>query len=125
MFRTALFILLTTLFALPGVSDAQSQNFNDLPLLQLERQLNAILKTRLPEEKKFIAAVVKQVKDDKLPRRLVNTSFKYVRNKRAGTKYPFVYFVRVLQFQGRRENIAVPQFDFTIYSLTPRQRLGP
>ena len=122
MFKSALYVFLAVVFALPVLGNAQSQDFNELPLEQLERQLNAILKTRLPEEKKYIAAVVKLVKDEKLPRRLVNSAFKYVLNKRPGTKYPFVYFVRVLQFQGQRESIAVPAFDFRIYSLTAGQR---
>ena len=122
MFRTALFILFTAMIALPGISNGQSQNFEDLPLQLLERQLNALLKTRLPQEKEFIASVVKLVKDDKLPRKLVNTSFKYVRNRRPGTKYPFVYFVRVLDFQAKRARIAVPEFDFKIYSVRARQR---
>ena len=124
MLKPAIALLFGAVLLVPLNAVGQSQEFNELPLEQLERQLNAILKTRLPEEKKFVADVVKLVKEDKLPRRFVNASFKYVRNKRPNTKSPFVYFVRVLQFLGKRERVAVPVFDFKIYSTTPRQRLS-
>ena len=122
MFRIVLTTLLLAFVVAPNFCSAQSQEFNDLPLEQLEKQLNAILKTRLPEERLFIAAVVKLVKDEKLPRRFVNSSFKYVINRRPFTKYRFVYFVRVLHFLGKRESVSVPSFDFNIYSTPARQR---
>ena len=93
-----------------------AQDFDDLPLLQFERQLNSILRTRLPEEKLFVARVVKHVGDGKIPRALVNASFKYVLKKRYSSSYRFVYFVRVLQFLGGRERVVVPVFDFSIYN---------
>lgn len=124
MYKTALFVFTINLLFLPGLCTGQSQEFNDLPLKELERQLNAILQTRLPEEKKYIAGIVELVGKDKIPRSLVNASFKYVRNRRPYAKNRFVYFVRVLQFLGKREKIAIPEFDFKIYSTTPRQRLS-
>ena len=124
MYKTALFIFICTVLSLPAITNAQSQEFNDLPLKELERQLNAILKTRLPEEKKYIAVVVDLIEKDKLPRSLVNASFKWVLNKRPYAKSRFVYFVRVLQFLGKREKILIPPFDFKIYSTTPRQRIS-
>ena len=107
-------LIVVSTFSFPGQSSGQ--DFDELNLIQLERQLNAILRTRLPEEKVYIAALLKLVNDNKLPRKLINTSFKYVRNKRLNSKYSFVYFVRVLQFQAKRDRISVPDFDFTIYS---------
>ena len=90
-------------------------------LEQLEKQLNAILKTRRDEEKAYIAGIVKMVGEKKIPKKLVLTSFKYVRNKRANSNAPFVYFVQVLRFLGVREKVAIPKFDFSIYNLNPRQ----
>ncbi len=85
--------------------------------LEYERQLNAILKTRRDEEKTFIAAVVKKVQEGKIPAKLVNTSFDWVRKKRPDTKYPFIYFERVLRLQADRLNLKdeIPAFDFSIY----------
>jgi len=113
-FAISMLLMAFAICLMPTSSPAQE--FEDLNLIQLEQQLNAILKTRLPEERLYIATVLKLVKDEKLPRKLINTSFKYVRNKRPFTKYPFVYFARVLHFQAKRDRISVPEFDFTIYS---------
>ena len=83
-----------------------------------ERQLNAILKTRRDEEKLFVKRVVDQVKLKKISSKLVNTSFQWVRNKRPGTKYPFVYFERVLRLQATKLELEdeIPPFDYGIYS---------
>ena len=102
-------------------SQAAAQDFNELTLQQLEKQLNAILKTRRDEEKAYVAGIVKLVGENKIPKKLVLTSFKYVRNKRAQSNAPFVYFVQVLRFLGAREKVAIPKFDFSIYNLSPRQ----
>lgn len=94
----------------------ESRDFSDLSLEQYERQLNAILLTRLPEEKQYIADVVKLVRGNKLPRRMVDTSFKWVLNRRGNSKYPFVYFTVVLQLQAKKLGLVAPEFDFKIYS---------
>jgi len=124
MYKTVIFIFGCALFGLPAMGNGQSQEFNEQSLPEFERQLNAILKTRLPEEKKYIATVIELIEKEKLPRRLVNASFKYVRNQRPYAKNRFVYFVRVLQILGKREKTPVPEFDFKIYSTTARQRIS-
>lgn len=116
MNKFAISMLLMAIVTCLIPTSSSAQDFRELNLVQLETQLNAILKTRLPEERLYIATVLKLVKDEKLPRKLINTSFKYVRKKRPYTKYPFVYFARVLHFQAKRDRIAIPEFDFTIYS---------
>ena len=87
---------------------------------EFERQLNAMLKTRRDEEKEFIGLVVNQIRLGRIPSRLVSTSFEWVRNKRPTTKYPFVYFERVLRLQAERVGLdnEIPPFDFSIYSET-------
>ena len=89
--------------------------------IEFERQLNAILKTRRAEEQEFVGQVVNQIRLGLIPSRLVTTSFKWVRNKRPTTKYPFIYFERVLRLQAERIGLAdqVPPFDFSIYSGIP------
>ena len=87
---------------------------------EFERQLNAMLKTRRDEEKEFIGIVVNQIRLGRIPSKLVSTSFEWVRNKRPTTKYPFVYFERVLRLQASRLGLEgeIPPFDFAIYSQT-------
>ena len=79
-----------------------------------------MLKTRRDEEKEFIGLVVNQIRLGRIPSRLVSTSFEWVRNKRPTTKYPFVYFERVLRLQAGRVGLEneIPPFDFSIYSET-------
>ena len=103
----------------------QTDGINDSPqanaqFLEFERQLNAMLKTRRDEEKEFIGLVVNQIRLGKIPSKLVSTSFEWVRNKRPNTKYPFVYFERVLRLQAGRVELEaeIPPFDFSIYSQT-------
>lgn len=99
------------------------ERFSDAQFALYERQLNALLKTRRDEEKLFVNQVVARVKEGKLPPKLVQTSYGWVRNKRPGTKYPFVFFERVLRIQARKAELAdvVPDFDYRIYRkvLTP------
>lgn len=86
--------------------------------IEYERQLNAMLKTRRDEEKLFVAEVVNQIRLKKIPSKLVSTSFEWVRNKRPDTKYPFVYFERVLRLQAKRLQLGqeIPKFNYRIYS---------
>lgn len=86
--------------------------------LEYERQLNAMLKTRRDEEKIFVAEVINQIRLEKIPSKLVTTSFEWVRNKRPDTEYPFVYFERVLRLQAKRLHLGkeIPEFDYRIYS---------
>ena len=70
------------------------------------------------EEKAFVKVVVTNIREGKLPAKLVNTSFQWVRNKRPNTPYPFVYFERVLRLQAAKVKVSeyVPPFDYGIYS---------
>ena len=85
----------------------------ELLLVQYDKQLNAILLTTLEEEKKFIADVVKLVGEEKLPKKLVDTSCQWVRNRRPNTKYPFIYFERVLRLQANKLKLPVPRSTTT------------
>ena len=117
-----------TLFSMLFVSSAVGQQtetvnfakFNPAQSAEYEKQLNAILKTRRDEEKKFVRELVVKVRDGAIPARLVSTSFQWVRNKRPTTRYPFVYFERVLRLQAKQLRIQqhVPPFDYRIYSNT-------
>jgi hypothetical protein len=113
-FRRWILLALVGFMSLPSVVIAD--DFDDLTLKQYEEQLNAILKTRLDEEKEFIAKIVDLIEEDKLPRKVVDTSFKWVLNRRTGTNHPFVYFERVLRYQTKKLKIEIPAFDYSIYS---------
>lgn len=116
----------TTSFAQITATVPSSQN-SDAPedpaivkarFIEYERQLNAMLKTRRDEEKRFVAEVINQIRLEKIPSKLVTTSFEWVRNKRPDTEYPFVYFERVLRLQAKRLQLGseIPAFDYRIYS---------
>ena len=118
MIRFRNFLICSIAVALCGMFSNQviAQGFDDLSLVQYDKQLNAILLTTLEEEKKFIADVVKLVGEEKLPKKLVDTSFQWVRNRRPNTKYPFIYFERVLRLQANKLKLPVPPFDYDIYN---------
>ena len=89
----------------------------DLRFERYEELLNGLLKTRRDEEKEFVAGVIAQVRAGTIPERLVETSYKWVLNKRPDTNYPFVYFERVLRIQATELGIGntIPAFDFEVY----------
>jgi hypothetical protein len=88
---------------------------------QYESQLQAVLKTRFPEEKDFVTQIVFMVQEEKLPKNLVDSAWLWVREKRPGTGYPFVYFERVLRLQAERLKLEVPPFDRRIYERASRR----
>ena len=103
------------LFTLPSPS-AHAQEV-DLRFEEYEELLNGLLRTRRDEEKAFVAVVLDRVQDGSIPERLVETSYKWVLNKRPNTNYPFVYFERVLRIQATQLelNQFIPEFDYEIY----------
>ncbi|MCH2182920.1 MAG: hypothetical protein MK108_13025 [Mariniblastus sp.] len=96
---------------------ANAQSFDDLDLIAYEKQVNAILKTRLPAEKRFVNELMTEIAEKEIPRSLVDTSFKWVLNRRPNTNYPFVYFERVIRLQGKRLGYKIPPFNYKVYSL--------
>ena len=122
--RIAFFVFVLCLFAGPIDSartvEAQTfapETFTAARFAKYEQQLNAILLTRRDEERKFIEAIVQNVQAGKLPSRFIQTSFKWVQQKRPRTNFPFIYFEKVLRLQATKAGIAstVPPFDFGIY----------
>lgn len=103
-----------------SVNTDQSEIVDDAFFVEYEKQLNAILKTRLDEEKEFLKEVVEQIKAENISTRLVNTSFKWVRNKRPNVKNSFIYFERVLRILAKSQGVGqfIPKFDANVYSLT-------
>lgn len=92
-----------------------SENDENLRFTDYEERLNAILKTRRDEEKKFVNQVLLQVRAGELPEHLVETSYKWVINKRPDTNYPFVFFERVLRLHATALELEIPAFDYSIY----------
>ncbi len=84
---------------------------------EYERQLNAILLTRIDAESEFVGEIVDRVRTGALPPRLVQTTFQWIRIRRPDTRYPFVYFEKVLRLQATRLALGeeIPAFDYTVY----------
>ncbi len=97
--------------------DYDPSKFNPAQFIEYERQLNALLKTRRDEEKLFVGQVVAQIRLGKIPSKLVQTSYQWVRNKRPDTNYPFIYFEKVLRLQAAKLKLEkeVPVFDYSVY----------
>lgn len=109
-----------------SADDFEPAGFSDQQLLEYERQLNALLKTTRKEERDFIAQVVFQIKEGKIPSKLVSTTYQWIRKKRPDTKYPFIYFEKVLRLQAEAIKVddAVPPFDFSIYGSAGQRSAG-
>ena len=113
----------STLFGISAASQSavadelSGTNFTPGQFIEYEQQLNALLKTRRQEEQDFIAQVVQQVRRGRIPSKLVSTSYGWIRTKRPGTKYPFIYFEKVLRLQANAANLGneIPNFDLSIY----------
>ncbi len=89
-------------------------------LEKYEIQLNAILRTRLDEEKAYVHEVIELVRLGRLPRKIVDKSVGWVRNHCADHSHGFVYFERVLRLHAERLNFQVPRFDFRVYDSSGR-----
>ena len=85
-------------------------------LEQYEKQVNAMLRTRLTAEKEYVTTILDMVEEGELPRDLVDRAVLWVQNKRAYAHTPFVYFAKVLELQAERAKIEIPPFDYNIYS---------
>lgn len=101
-------------------AEATSEDEVELRFRDYEAKIQAILKTRLNEEKAFVTSVMEKVRAGEIPEKMVETSYKWVLNKHPDTNYPFVYFERILRIQGDKAGIEIPPFDYEVY----RQRLG-
>lgn len=123
--RAAVVALLVSLAASTAMAQTQTQEAKsddpvELRFEDYEAKIQALLKTRLPEEKAFVSAVMAKVRAGEIPEKMVETSFKWVLNKHPETNNPFLYFERVLRIQGNKAEIEIPPFDYDVY----RQRLG-
>lgn len=121
--KSGLFVLMALLLVLPAflhsaaADDFLPESFSTAQFAEYERQLNALLKTRSDEEKKFVSEVVAQVQMGRIPSKLVSTSYQWGRKNRPRTNYPFVYFERVLRIQAKALELEdeIPPFDYSIY----------
>jgi len=120
-----LFLVLAAILAAWSPNPAAGQGANDpqqaqdeveLRFADYEAKLNAILKTRRNEEKEFVAAVLTKVRAGEIPVPMMESSFLWVINNRPDTKYPFVYFERVLRVQAKLAKVEIPEFDYQVYS---------
>lgn len=113
-------VLFLTIWVAVGSQVAQlsaqsTADETDLRFQEYEQKIQALLKTRLPEEKTFVSEVMTKVREGELPERLVETSFKWVLNKHPDSNHPFVYFERVLRIQAKKLELEIPEFDYSVY----------
>ncbi|MDE0934866.1 MAG: hypothetical protein OSA89_03060 [Mariniblastus sp.] len=106
--------------------DFLPESFTNTQFAEYERKLNALLKTRADEEKKFVNQIVMQVKLGKIPSRLVSTSYQWGRTKRPNTNYPFIYFEKVIRIQAKAMKLEkeIPAFDYSIYKSDGQSKSG-
>ena len=75
----------------------------------LEQRLQAGLRTRTEVEKEYVKRVVLFVQQGKLPQKLVDSTFLWVRKNKPNCNYPLFYFKRVLELRGKALRIPVPK----------------
>ena len=127
MISSVVFLLASPLaMKLGSADDYMPEKFESEQFVEYERQLNAMLKTRHDEEKKFVNKIVGKVRLGKIPSRLVSTTYSWVRNKRPDTNYPFVYFERVIRIQAKAIGLEdeIPPFDYSIYGSAGQRSIG-
>ncbi len=113
-FHVLLFAVLIPMVAGDDFAAAKSD------LQNYETQLNAVLRTRFDEEKAYVHEVIELVQAGKLPRKLVDKSFLWVRKHHGSDNHSFVYFERVLRLQATTLRFQVPAFDYDVYDASNR-----
>lgn len=97
-------------------SDKRTRDFFEI----YSQRLHSVLKTRLRQEQAFVDQVVELVEEGKIPKSVVDQAWLWVRSNRSASRYPFVYFERVLRLQCQQLKIELPAFDRSIYSQARR-----
>ncbi|HAY79034.1 MAG TPA: hypothetical protein DCY79_04435 [Planctomycetaceae bacterium] len=71
----------------------------------LKEQLEKGLRATQPGQVAFVNKIVQMVKQNRLPRRIVNASFNWARKRRPS--YPFPFFERAIRTLAAREGINI------------------
>ena len=71
----------------------------------LQKQLDTGLKARRPEDFKYIKSIVAKVEAGTLPRKLVDQSFMYARQR--STTYPIIYFQYTLKELAKKARVTL------------------
>ncbi len=77
--------------------------------ITLKQTLEKGLKARRPSEFAFIQLVVGKVEQGKLPQKTVERTFLWARDNKQ--PYPFPYFEKALQIQGKKLGVQLPFTD--------------
>lgn len=83
----------------PATGDNLPKSFD------LQKQLETGLKARRPEEFKYIKSIVAKVEAGTLPRKLVDQSFFYARQR--STTYPIIYFQYTLKELAKKAGVTL------------------
>jgi len=74
----------------------------------LKERLMSGLRARTDAEKDYVQEVVNYVQEGKLPIKLVDSTFLWVRKNKATNNYPIFYFKRILELRAKTLNLEVP-----------------
>lgn len=99
----ALGVILVVLLAGEQTSEAQEVSRRD--------RLVFGLKARHPTEVTFLEQVNAQVDARVIPADLVDRVFFLVHEEKGDTKYPFIYFERILRMQGTKIGVPIPPYN--------------
>lgn len=98
--------------AIPTVIDAQSgSTFNDaekmlsMNMVDLEDQLVKGLRLTTASQKQYIGTILQAVRQERIPRSMVNVVFVWARQK--NPKYPFPYFQIAIRTLAKRRGVAL------------------
>ena len=109
-FVPVLFMLIGMVVAnnfMPTDSSAAVESGRGVATLE-ERLLNG-LRARTDQEKEYVKQVVTYVQQGKLPEKLVDSTFLWVRKNKPKHNYPIFYFKRILELRAKALNLEVPQ----------------
>ena len=106
MHRVVLILTAIALTAAPRLTHADSPAADRDGVRALEDRLKNGLRVTAPRDVKFVEAVARQVRDGRLPEKLVDSTYLWA--VRRGRKYPFPAFEHVLRLQADKLGVPLP-----------------
>lgn len=106
MHRVAIMLMSLALTAIANLAHADSPAVERGGVRALEDRLKNGLRVTAPRDVKFVEAVARQVRDGRLPEKLVDSTYLWA--VRRGRKYPFPAFEHVLRLQADKLGVPLP-----------------
>lgn len=86
-----------------GVDFNEAERMLDLDMVDLQDQLYSGLRLTTSEQRQFIQTVMTAVRQQRIPRAMVNVVYVWSRQKNA--KYPFIYFQIAIRTLASRRGV--------------------